>query len=199
MPIAVKIIANSIADLPLIMSKHLEITAVPLNIRLGTQVYENDVEILPDEFYQLLVTSTHPLTTSQHTVGNFPQPYHELSQTINEIVYIHISTKLSWTLTSANRAREQHHGDYLIEVEDSEQVPLDPGVLGVALTRGKAGGKAQCFDRENLYPRCLLSWDREVWGNSSVILSLLFAVIPMGILTLITTKMSFRGAVRRGT
>ena len=195
---AVKIVANSIADLPPIVSKDLGITVVPLNVRLGTQVYRNGVEILPDEFYQLLVTSARLLTTAQGTVGDFPQPYQELSQTTNEMVYIHISTNPRWTLNSANQTREQHHRDCLIEVVDSEQGPLLPGVLGVAMLRGKAAGKAQCFDTENMCPHRLLSWDRKVCGSSSAILSLLPTVIPMEILTLIT-KMSFRGAGRRGT
>ena len=129
---AVKIVTDSTADLPPAMSKELGITVVPLNVHFGTEVYRDGVEILPDEFYKRLVSSPQLPTTSQPTVGDFLESYQELSQSTNEIVSVHISSKLSGTLNSANQAREQFQGDCRIEIVDSQQGSLGLGMVAIA-------------------------------------------------------------------
>jgi DegV family protein with EDD domain len=142
--VAVKIVTDSTADLPQDMAKELGITVVPLNVHFGTEVYRDGVEILPDEFYKRLVSSPRLPTTSQPTVGDFLQSYQELSQTTNEIVSVHISSKLSGTLNSANQAREQFQGDCRIEIVDSQQGSLGLGM--VALSANQAAQRGASMD-----------------------------------------------------
>ena len=136
----VKVITDSTADLPPAMAKELGITVVPLNVNFGTEVYRDGVEILPDEFYQRLVSSPRLPTTSHPTVGDFLQSYEELGQTTNEIVSVHISAKMSGTLNSANQAREQYRGNCRIEIVDSQQGSLGLGMVAIATNQAAQRG-----------------------------------------------------------
>ena len=137
---AVKVVTDSTADLPPALAKELGITVAPLNVNFGTEVCRDGVEILPDEFYRRLVTEPRLPTTSHPTVGDFLQSYQELGQTTNEIVSIHIYTKLSGTLNSANQAREQYQGDCRIEVVDSLQGSIGLGMVAIAANQAAQRG-----------------------------------------------------------
>ena len=137
---AVKVVTDSTPDLPTALAKELGITVVLLNVHFGAEVYRDGVEILPDEFYKRLVTSPRLPTTSQPTVGDFLQSYQELGQTINEIVSVHISAKLSGTLNSANQAREQFQGDCRIETVDSQTGSLGLGMVAMAANQAAKRG-----------------------------------------------------------
>jgi len=71
-------------------------------------------------------------TTSQPSVEDFLQPYQELSRTTDEIVSVHISTKLSETMNSANQAREQFKRHCRIETVDSQTGSLGLGIVAMA-------------------------------------------------------------------
>ena len=49
----VKIVTDSISDLPRELSEYLAITVVPLNVHFGTEAYKDGVSITAEEFYQV--------------------------------------------------------------------------------------------------------------------------------------------------
>ncbi len=51
----VKIITDSVADLPSQVVNELGITVVPLNVRFGTEVYRDGVDLTAEQFYDRLV------------------------------------------------------------------------------------------------------------------------------------------------
>ena len=51
----VRIVTDSVSDLPSEVAKELGITVVPVYLRFGDKVYRDGVDISQDEFYQKLV------------------------------------------------------------------------------------------------------------------------------------------------
>ena len=136
----VKVITDSTADLPPALAEELGITAVPLNVHFGTEVYRDGVEITADEFYRRLVTASRLPTTSQPTPGDFLSAYDEMGQTTDEILSVHISAKLSGTMNSATQAREEYGGECRIEIIDSLQGSMGLGMLAIAAAEAARRG-----------------------------------------------------------
>jgi hypothetical protein len=53
----VKIVTDSVSDLPPQVVKELGITVVPLNVRFGTDVYRDGVDLTTEQFFDKLVHS----------------------------------------------------------------------------------------------------------------------------------------------
>lgn len=131
----IKIVTDSTADLPKDLAEELGISVIPLNVHFGTELYKDSVDILPDEFYERLVTSARLPTTSQPSVGEFLQLYQDLDKTNDEIVSIHISSKLSGTFNSATQAKEEYKGNCRIEILDSQHGSMGLGIIAIAAAR----------------------------------------------------------------
>ncbi|MBF8267182.1 MAG: Fatty acid-binding protein DegV [Dehalococcoidia bacterium] len=136
----VKVVTDSTADLPPALAKELGIAVIPLNVLFGTQVYRDGVDISGNEFYQRLMASPRLPTTSQPSVGSFLELYQELGETTDQVISVHISSKLSGTLNSATLAREQYRGACRIEIVDSQQACMGLGLIAVAAARAARQG-----------------------------------------------------------
>ncbi|MFC1969367.1 DegV family protein [Chloroflexota bacterium] len=53
----VKIVTDSVADLPSQVAQELGITVVPLHVRFGTEVYRDGIDLTTDDFFDRLVNS----------------------------------------------------------------------------------------------------------------------------------------------
>ncbi len=51
----VGIVTDSVADLPSQVAEELGITVVPLNVRFGTEVYRDGIDLTSEQFYDRLV------------------------------------------------------------------------------------------------------------------------------------------------
>ena len=60
----VKIVTDSVADLPPQVVKELGVTVVPLNVRFGTEVYRDGIDLTTEQFYHKLATSSSLPKTS---------------------------------------------------------------------------------------------------------------------------------------
>ena len=78
--IAIKIVTDSGADIPIELVKRLGITVVPLTLSFGEQTYLDGVELSPDEFYEKLIDEEIMPTTSQPSVGSFIEVYKKLNE-----------------------------------------------------------------------------------------------------------------------
>lgn len=84
--------------------KELKVNVVPLNITLDGKTYRDGVDITPEEFYPLLVSSRGLPKTSQPSPGDFVKLYRDLAKEDPDILSIHMSSGLSGTLNSAQLA-----------------------------------------------------------------------------------------------
>jgi DegV family protein with EDD domain len=140
----VKIVTDTGADIPTDLLKELNITAVPLYIYFGEKVYKDGVDIGPDELYKRLVDGPIHPTTTQPIPADFTNAYQEISKETDEIVSIHLSSKVSGTYNSAMQGKELLKDKCHIEVIDSTSLSMSLGLVTLAAARrAQAGGTLQ--------------------------------------------------------
>lgn len=150
---AFRVVTDSTCDLPEDVVRDLGITVVPCMVQFGNRTYADGVDIEAAEFYDRLAHEKVEPKTSQPPVGAFVDAYRRLAKETDEIVSLHISSKLSATTHSARLARDEVKGGPRIEVIDSLQVSLGLGILVMELARlSRQGGcmadAVEFLDRE---------------------------------------------------
>ncbi len=136
----VRVVTDSTADLPQKIAEELGIAVVPLHIHFGEETFQDGVSISTEGFYNLLTTGDILPKTSAPSSGMFIETYERLAQETDEIVSIHISTKLSATHASALVAREGVETPCRIEVVDSLSASIGLGLQVVrAAEMARAG------------------------------------------------------------
>ncbi|MCP4652478.1 MAG: DegV family protein [Candidatus Omnitrophica bacterium] len=127
-----KLVVDSTVDLPKeLVAKH-NIEVVPLTIQLGDKTYRDYFDIDPDKYCQELENTKLFPTTAQPSPQDFIAVYEKLLQKKEDIISLHISSKLSGTYQSAMMAKEKlASGD--ICVVDSKQTSIGLGVIALAV------------------------------------------------------------------
>ena len=153
----VRIVTDSTSDIPPHLAQQLGISVVPLSVIFGEDVYKENVEISPDLFYDKLVKAKDLPTTSAPSVGDFLETYREALKETDEIVSIHLSSKLSATYSNACQAAAQLADEGArIDVIDSEAVSL--GMMFMARSAAKAAASGATVEAirklvEGMIPR----------------------------------------------
>lgn len=125
----VRIVTDSTCDLPRQLAEQYGITVVPLIVLFGDEALRDGVDIDGPTFYERLKVSRDLPRTSQPSVETFREAYEALAADTNEIVSIHVSSKLSGTLNSASIARDQVSHELHIELVDSYNVSVGLGAI----------------------------------------------------------------------
>ena len=141
---AVRIVTDSSADLPVKLVEELGITVVPLYVRFGNEVYRDRVDINEDEFYHRLQHDPIHPSTIQPSPQDFANAYQKLAPEADGIVSIHISGKLSGTCNSALQGKQMVETGCPIEVIDSQTTTMSLGLISIAAAKtANAGGSMQ--------------------------------------------------------
>ena len=138
----VKIVTDSTAYLEASVIKRLGITVVPLTVRLGEETFREGVDITAEEFFQKLDRSTAMPVALPPSVEDFQAVYAKLSTTTDQIMSIHISSKLSQTCNRAMTASQFLLGRCQITVVDSLTTSLGLGILATAAAQAAAQGQS---------------------------------------------------------
>lgn len=137
----VRIVTDSTADLPLPLAQQLGISIVPLSVIFGDEVYREGIDITYDLFYDKLVRSKVLPTTSAPSVGDFLAVYEPLLAETDEIVSIHLSSKLSATYNNACQAAQVlADRGVRVEVIDSRLISFGLTFVAAAAARAALGG-----------------------------------------------------------
>ena len=138
---SVRVVTDSTADLaPQLVQMH-NIGVVPLTVVFGDEVYKEGLEMTPDVFYERLPGAKPMPTTSAPSVGDFLEVYKEALKTTDEIVSVHLSSKLSATYSAACQAAAQLADEGArIDVIDTQTVSLGIGFMTVAAAKAAAQG-----------------------------------------------------------
>ena len=136
-----KVVTDSTCDLPADIAKESGVFIVPATVQFGTESYRDGVDITRAEFYRRLESDDRHPTTAQPSVGAFLDTYREVSAETDQILSVHISSKLSGTYSSATQAAKELSDGPRVEVYDSLNASLGVGLLvrGVA-EMARAGG-----------------------------------------------------------
>lgn len=137
----VKVVTDSTAHLEASVAKRLGITVVPLTVRLGDEIFRENVDITAEEFFQKLDRSSAMPMAFPPSVEDFQAVYTKLNKNTDQIISIHISSKLSQTCSRANVASQALLGRCEITVVDSLTTSLGLGILATAAAQAAAKGQ----------------------------------------------------------
>ena len=138
---SIAVVTDSTSDLPVDIAKQHDISVVPLNVHIEDETFLDGVTISADEMYRILPDQKVIPTTSAPSVGTYLEMYEKLSETHDEIISIHISSKLSLTHNSAVQAAAGLGSNGpRIEVVDTEQASMALGFTAVQVAEAIVGG-----------------------------------------------------------
>lgn len=136
----VKVVTDSVADLPSKVVKELGITVIPLNVRFGEKVYRDGIDLTTEQFYQQLTSSKVFPVTSVPSPATFATAYEKLAGETDEILVIMLSSKLSATYEVAVQSIGLMKHKCRVEVIDSGCAVMAQGFLVIHAARAAAAG-----------------------------------------------------------
>ncbi len=136
----VRVVTDSTADLSPELCHKLGITVVPLTVHFGEQTYRDGVDLSSQEFFAKLQSSSQLPKTSQPPAGAFAEAYSALADEAEQVLSIHVSSRLSQTCNSAQLGAREVEGRCRVEVVDSLQVSLGLGLIVMAAARAVRDG-----------------------------------------------------------
>jgi DegV family protein with EDD domain len=136
----VKIVTDSVADIPARITENLDITVIPVLVRFGEETFRDGIDMTTDQFYERLVKSDVMPTTSVPSLDMFARTYARLAQQTNEILVIMLSSKLSGLYNAALQSARLIEGDCRIEVVDSQQAVMAQGFVVIKAAEAAADG-----------------------------------------------------------
>lgn len=98
------VVSDSTADLSNKQIEKYNLNIVPLTISFGDELYTDGIDLTPSEFYKKLSASSQLPKTSQPSPEALRQIYDKIASEDDTILSIHVSGKLSGTLSSAETA-----------------------------------------------------------------------------------------------
>ena len=98
---------DSTCDLSQDLIDYYQIHVIPLNLNFGENQYLDKVTITADQFYGLLESSAQFPKTSQINERTFTNLYSHLASHYDAVVSLHLSSQLSGTYLSSQKAAER--------------------------------------------------------------------------------------------
>ena len=137
----VKLVTDSVSDLPPEVAKDLEITVIPLNVQFGCETYKDRVDLTAEDFYHKLERSSTLPTTSAPGPGFFAEVFDDLAIKHSQILGVFLSRKLSATYDTAVQGVKLMKRKCQVEIVDSTL-----GIMGQGLLVMEAAKKALTGD-----------------------------------------------------
>jgi len=137
---AVKIVTDTVADLPPSIVRDLGITVVPLVLRFGTDSYRDGIDISTEEFYKKLETSPSHPATSVPPPAAFAEAFDAAGGAGEEVLAIVLSSKLSGSFNSALQGKELARRARRVEVVDSGWAAMAEGFIVMQAARAAKAG-----------------------------------------------------------
>jgi DegV family protein with EDD domain len=136
----VKIVTDSVADLPPEVVEELGITVIPLVLRFGAETYRDGIDLTPDQFYQKLKTSRAFPATSVPPPDAYAEAYDKLAEEADAIVVVAVSARLSATHEVALQAVGHMKKKCRVEVIDSETATMAEGFIAMKAAQAARDG-----------------------------------------------------------
>ena len=136
----IKVVADSVSDIPADIAEELDITVVPAYVRFGNDVYKDGVELTTDEFFDRLLNGPDFPATSQPSIGDFSETYAKVADGADGIVSVHVSGKVSGTVNSARQGAAQVGDACPIEVLDTLQASMGAGLVAIVAAKAARDG-----------------------------------------------------------
>lgn len=118
----IRIVTDSSSDISPHLAAELGITVIPMRISLGTKAYYDGVDIDRNDFYRYLVKGMGRPTVEPPLLEEFQNVYKRLLKGTDQILSIHVSSKLNQTVQVAEEATKAFLGRSKITVVDSRMI-----------------------------------------------------------------------------
>ena len=136
----VKIVTDSVADLPSQVVKELDITVVPILIRWGEELYRDGIDLTAEQFYERLKRSKIPPSTSVPSPGTFAEAYDKLAEEANESLAIIVTSRLTGTYNVALQSIGLMKRKCRVEVIDSKCATMAEGFVVMKAAQAAPAG-----------------------------------------------------------
>ena len=137
---AIRVVTDSVSDIPADIVEELGITVVPAYVRFGNEVYKDGVELTTDQFFDRLMNGPEFPATSQPSVGDFSETYASVAEGADGIVSVHVSSRVSGTVNSAQQGAGISDVGCPIEVVDTFQASMGSGLVAIAAAEAARDG-----------------------------------------------------------
>ncbi len=137
---AVRVVTDSVADLPSQVAQELGIAVVPINVRFGTEVYRDGIDLTTEQFYERLKHSQTLPLTSVPTPAAYAEVYNKLAEETEEILVVAVSAKLSGTYAVALQSVGLLKRKCRVEVLDSRCAVMAQGFITITAARAAQAG-----------------------------------------------------------
>ncbi|WP_335993674.1 DegV family protein [Fusobacterium polymorphum] len=119
----IAILTDSASDITPDMIEGLDVTVIPIRLKIGENNYKDGVNLSKKEFWHKLLTEKVMPKTAQPSPAEFRDCYEELfNKGYEKIISLHISSKMSGTQQVAKVAREMLKREKDIIIVDSKSV-----------------------------------------------------------------------------
>lgn len=136
----VRIITDSVADIPSQVVRELGITVIPVLVRFGEETYRDGIDMTTDQFYERLVHSRVMPVTSVPSLDMFARTYARLAEETDEVLAIMLSAKLSGIYNAALQSVSLLESKCRIEVVDSKLAVMAQGFVVIEAARAAQAG-----------------------------------------------------------
>lgn len=136
----VKIVTDSVADIPPYVVQGLDITVIPVLVRFGEEVYRDGIDITTDQFYERLVRSKFLPATSVPAPAIFAETYDRVAEETDEIVVITVTARLSGIHDVALQSVGLMKRKCRVEVVDSQWAVMPQGFIVMQAARAAQAG-----------------------------------------------------------
>lgn len=144
---AIKLLIDSASDLDLMEARDKGIELVSMEVRFEDDIYLDGVNLSHKEFFEKLIESSDLPKTSQINEYTFVEAFERMTKNGDEVIAILLSSKLSGTYNSAEKASKKFAGK--VHVIDSlnacigERILCDYALKLIAENKLSAGEIAQ--------------------------------------------------------
>ena len=136
----VKIVTDSVADLPSQVVKELDITVISILVRWGEELYRDGIDLTAEQFYERLKRSRIPPSTSVLSPGTFAEAYDKLAEEANEILAIIVTSRLTGTYNVALQSIGLMKRKCRVEVIDSKCATMAEGFVVMKAAQAAQAG-----------------------------------------------------------
>ena len=134
----VKLVTDSVSDIPPEIATELGITIVPLFVHFGAETYRDRIDLAPEEFYNKLIHSKILPTTAAPSPGSFAEVYDKLAEETDVILVITLG--FGATYGNAVKGIELMKRKRRVELVNSLEAIMAQGLVVIATAKAANAG-----------------------------------------------------------
>ena len=117
----IRVVTDSVADLPPEIASRYQIEVVPLNVVFGDEEFRDGIDITAEQFFARLQREPELPTTSQPSVGTFREVYERL---VNDMTGLEVMRRMAPVVFDATHSVQYPGGGGTTTGGRREAVPL---------------------------------------------------------------------------